>query len=74
MRRFLWINQLGPKCHNKCSYKREAEVDSIYRRKRNVKTEQREIWPQAKERMTVTRNWKRLGPDFLLEFPEGVQT
>lgn len=34
----------------------------------------REIWPQVKERMTVTRNWNRPGPDFLLELSEGVQT
>lgn len=27
IRIILWISQVGPKFHNKCSYKREAEVD-----------------------------------------------
>lgn len=40
---------MGPKYHQKCPYKREAVGDEKRGGEDNVKTEQKEICPQAKE-------------------------
>ena len=63
---------MGPKCHHKCPYEREAEGDSTCRQKRSqCKDEGRDGVDEHKEH-GATRSCKRQGTDFPLELLEGA--
>lgn len=67
--RSSWIVPVGPKCHHKCPYEREASGDLTHRGEGDVMTGR--VWSDAatiQETLAATRSWKRQGMYFLLEF------